>query len=88
MQSVFFPIGMHKAFADDISIFYGIKKASLEEYIRPYVGRDSSWILLNVARPKSSGFVRLQSSDPADHPLIDPKYFEDPEDMKSMVEGM
>lgn len=35
-------------------------------------------ITLNAAymRPKSRGSVRLRSADPADHPLIDPNYFE------------
>jgi len=44
--------------------------------------------LLNVARPKSSGFVKLASADPLADPLIDPKYFEDTDDVKSIVEGI
>jgi choline oxidase len=33
----------------------------------------------NVARPRSAGVVRLRSADPGDPPLIDPRYFTDPD---------
>jgi choline oxidase len=44
----------------------------------------------NVARPASKGTVRLASADPKDKPLIDPRYFTDPEgrDEKLLVEGI
>jgi choline dehydrogenase len=44
----------------------------------------------NVARPRSAGVVRLRSADPADPPLIDPRYFSDPEgaDERILVEGI
>jgi choline dehydrogenase len=44
----------------------------------------------NVARPKSEGVVRLQSADPAAPPLIDPRYFSDPDgyDERVLVEGL
>tara|TARA_R110000850_G_scaffold204865_14_gene331104 strand:- start:311 stop:961 length:651 start_codon:yes stop_codon:yes gene_type:complete len=44
----------------------------------------------NVMQAKSEGTVRLQSTDPEASPLIDPKYFTDPEgyDIKVMVESI
>ncbi len=44
----------------------------------------------NVPRAKSEGVVRLRSSDPKDAPLIDFRYFTDPEgyDETILLEGM
>jgi choline dehydrogenase-like flavoprotein len=38
-------------------------------------------------RPRSIGCVKLKSSDPLDHPLIDPNFCGDPYDWKISVEG-
>ena len=43
-----------------------------------------AWLL----RPKSRGEVRLKSSDPAENPIIEPRFFTDPSDTAAMVEGI
>ncbi|XP_043597207.1 glucose dehydrogenase [FAD, quinone]-like [Bombus pyrosoma] len=46
------------------------------------------WTLLPMLlRPKSKGFIALRSSNPFDYPLIYPNYFEQPEDMATLVEA-
>ena len=40
-----------------------------------------------VVKPKSRGFVRLRSADPAAAPLVSPCLLKDPSDMQTMVEG-
>ena len=40
-----------------------------------------------LLRPKSRGFVALQSADASAPPLIDPKFFDAPEDLDVMVKG-
>lgn len=47
-------------------------------------------ISLNSAflRPRSRGTVRLQSADPAAAPLLDPNYWEDPEDRAAALRGL
>ncbi|MCF1711124.1 GMC family oxidoreductase N-terminal domain-containing protein [Tabrizicola sp. J26] len=50
-----------------------------------------SWgITLNscVLRPGSKGSVRLNSADPRQQPLVDPNYFEDPEDLRLSIGGV
>jgi choline oxidase len=44
----------------------------------------------NVTRPRSQGFVRLHSADPAAPPVIDPRYYTDPEgyDERILLEGI
>lgn len=43
--------------------------------------------LVQLLRPKSAGSVRLVSSRPEDKPLIDPNFFADPYDMKTLIAG-
>jgi len=40
-----------------------------------------------LLRPKSRGSLRLASADPQAMPLIDPAFFQDPDDMARMVRG-
>jgi choline dehydrogenase len=42
---------------------------------------------LTVRRPKSRGVVGLNSADPCDAPMIDPRFFSDPADMALMLRG-
>jgi choline oxidase len=44
----------------------------------------------DVTHPRSEGVVRLGSTDPGDAPVIDPRYFTDPEgyDERMMLEGI
>lgn len=44
--------------------------------------------MCNVCRPRSRGAVTLRSSDPYDSPRIDPNYFADPYDRRTMVAGL
>lgn len=39
-------------------------------------------------RPRSRGSVRLASSDPHSAPLVDPNYLDDPQDLRTLVDGL
>ena len=61
-----------------------------------YLDRDALGLLPNtygltittvVVKPKSRGFVRLASADPADMPLVSPNLLSDPSDVRTMIEG-
>lgn len=41
-----------------------------------------------VLRPQSRGEIRLKSSNPADHPVIDPRYLTAPEDLRLSVKAL
>lgn len=43
--------------------------------------------LIQLLRPKSTGSVRLASGRAEDNPRIDPNFFDDPYDMKTMIAG-
>jgi choline dehydrogenase len=50
---------------------------------------DAGYMLVpTLVRPKSRGTVRLNSSDPGDPPDIRANYLTDPDDLKSIVEGI
>ena len=49
---------------------------------------DGGFLLPTLLRPKSKGTITLQSSDPMVHPIIDPKYMEDPADIRTMAAGL
>lgn len=40
-----------------------------------------------VVKPKSRGFVRLRSADPADMPMVSPHLLKDPADARAMIQG-
>jgi choline dehydrogenase-like flavoprotein len=41
-----------------------------------------------ILRPESRGEIRLRSTDPADHPIVDPRYLTAPEDMRLSVKAL
>ena len=45
-------------------------------------------VLPLLLHPKSRGVLKLKSTDPLDKPTIDPRYLEDSQDVKVMVDGM
>lgn len=49
---------------------------------------DGVLFVMILLHPKSIGHIKLKSTDPFDHPLIDPKYFEEPEDVKTLIRGI
>jgi choline dehydrogenase len=40
-----------------------------------------------VTKPKSRGYVKLRSADPADMPIVSPHLLQHPDDMKTMIAG-
>ncbi|RJG44387.1 choline dehydrogenase [Mesorhizobium sp. DCY119] len=43
---------------------------------------------LNISRPKSRGWLKIRSTDPVQHPVIQPNYFSDPDDIRVFREGI
>jgi len=57
--------------------------------VRPVVDtRPALTVMPTLIYPKSRGEVRLLSSDPAEAPLIDPHFLEDPADGRLLLEGI
>lgn len=65
----------------------GVRDDVWDEYYKPLEGRDTWQIIPKLLRPESRGTIRLASADPYTAPLIDPKYFDEEQDLKVLVEG-
>ena len=48
----------------------------------------SSSIMPTLNRPKSRGFIKLRTSDPQDHPIIQPNYLTVQHDVDTLVSGL
>jgi choline dehydrogenase-like flavoprotein len=52
------------------------------------MARPGVQIDINLERPRSLGSLRLASADPQDHPLIDPNYFSNSQDLDELLRGV
>jgi choline dehydrogenase len=65
----------------------GLCMGLLPEGGRMLPEREGFTVTVRQGRPRSRGDVRLGSADPAAAPVIAPRYFSDPEDLRVLVRG-
>nr|NVI72544.1 putative glucose dehydrogenase [Cucujiformia] len=65
----------------------GLTEELYNTVYRPIANQDVYTLMPLLLRPRSKGWVRLKSRNPFDAPLINSNYFEDPFDVKTLVEG-
>jgi len=75
------------------SIFYdgfGINSTFFNEWTKDLSNQDVRLPFLILGRPKSSGTLKLASTDPHDLPVQNPKYYTDPngEDVETLLWGI
>ena len=57
--------------------------------VRPTVDtRPALTVLPTLIYPKSRGEMRLTSADPSDHPMIDPRFLDEPADVELLMRGI
>ncbi len=66
----------------------GINETYHDSLYRRYRGRDTATLAPTLLRPKSRGYVKLRSTDPQDHPIIQPNYLAEDEDVRTLIDGM
>ena len=76
------PTAAHPDIQFHLGLGSGIE-AGVEKLKNPGVTLNSAYL-----RPRSRGTVRLNSADPADHPLIDPNYWADFHDRAMSIKGL
>lgn len=65
----------------------GITDELYNTVYKPIANKDVWTLMPLLLRPRSRGWVRLKSRNPFDAPLINANYFNDPFDIKTLVEG-
>lgn len=65
----------------------GLTEELYNTVYKPIANRDVFTLMPLLLRPKSRGWVRLRNKSPFVHPLINANYFDDPVDIKTLVEG-
>ena len=58
------------------------------EHVQPHLGRATASIIPTLNRPKSRGSIKLRDSSPYSHPIIDPRYLTEEEDVTALISGL
>ncbi|KAK2580030.1 hypothetical protein KPH14_012317 [Odynerus spinipes] len=66
----------------------GVTKLFYDAVFGPINERDVWSVLPMLLRPKSKGVIKLRSKNPFDRPMIYANYFNEPEDVATLVEGV
>ncbi|ODN00471.1 Glucose dehydrogenase [FAD, quinone], partial [Orchesella cincta] len=68
--------------------FLNIKKGVMKKYTSGLENKDSFLVNIMLGKYNSRGELRLASANPLEKPILDPKYFSHPDDIKILVDGM
>ncbi|XP_029671700.1 glucose dehydrogenase [FAD, quinone]-like [Formica exsecta] len=88
LQLMVLPLGAAKDYGFILKRIMGISDKVYNKYFASLSHENTITIAPVLLHPKSSGELRLQSSNPFDEPLIDPKYLSNKEDIDTLVEGL
>lgn len=66
----------------------GLRDSVYNTVYKPLVKSETWTILPLLLRPRSSGWIRLRTSNPLDYPIINPNYFTHREDILTLIEGI
>ncbi|MHA7283959.1 GMC family oxidoreductase [Arthrobacter sp. TMS2-4] len=73
----------------DLMFHYGTVPFDMHTLRQGYPTTENGFCLTpNVTHARSRGTVRLRSRDFRDKPMVDPRYFTDPHDMRVMIAGI
>ncbi len=74
---------------DPVVQIYCVPKTSyVDEDVRDVPDVDGVTLHAVLVRPRSVGWLRLRSADPADLPLVNPNYLGHPDDVRHLREGL
>ena len=73
-----FPDGNYFKFTDEIA----------KEYLAKNPNEEGFMTVVSTTHPKSRGIIKLRSTDPFDHPILDPQYLTDKRDIGEFIAGI
>lgn len=69
-------------------IQFHLNMVMYEDHGREIIWEEGIMPYFNISRPKSRGSVMAGSNNPKDLPIIDPRFFSEPDDLRIMREGI
>jgi len=87
LQWVMLGTSVYNNYGKDSEHSFHVKPGLLQKFYEYGKGTDSFQIINILNRPLTRGELLLNSTKPTDPPLMDPKYYENYEDVKTMVES-
>lgn len=66
----------------------GISKEFFDTVYKDVIGKHAFGLVPILMRPKSRGRIKLKSSNPFHWPSMQPNYFQNPFDMKQLIQGI
>ncbi|XP_023214262.1 glucose dehydrogenase [FAD, quinone]-like [Centruroides sculpturatus] len=66
----------------------GLKREIWERCYKPFSFKESFAIIPSLLHPKSRGYIKLRSTNPHDHPIIQPNYLSRFEDILVLVDAL
>ncbi|XP_020294039.1 glucose dehydrogenase [FAD, quinone]-like isoform X2 [Pseudomyrmex gracilis] len=88
LQLMVLPLGASEDHGFILKNTIGISDEVYNEYFASLSYENTVTIAPVLLHPKSNGEIQLRSNDPADKPLIDPKYLSNKDDIDTLVEGL
>lgn len=88
LQYLVLPVGLASDKGSLMRKSLNIKKDLWEKYFMKSFDKSIATILSVVLHPKSKGAVFINSTDPREPPIIDPKYLSDKQDIEILINGL
>ncbi|KAH8394416.1 hypothetical protein KR222_005015 [Zaprionus bogoriensis] len=88
IQFHFIPSSINSDGGDQIRKVLNLRDGFFNTVYKPLLHSETWSILPLLLRPRSTGFVRLNSRDPLQQPKLIPNYFEHQRDIDTLVEGI
>ncbi|RVE45935.1 hypothetical protein evm_009408 [Chilo suppressalis] len=88
IQFMVMPVGISSDRGSHLRLALGISDTVWENYFENVFDKHAATILPIVLHPKSRGEVYIVNTDPKSPPLIDPKYLNCNEDVKTLINGL
>lgn len=90
IEFMFCPASFHSDNGAGIKNGIRMKDEIYDTVWKPLEGTntDAFMIVPMLLLPRSTGYMTLKDNSPFSNPIMDPKYFEDPEDIETILEGI
>lgn len=88
LQFMVLPVGIASDRGSSIKNSLGLKEEVWNNYFKKVVDKHTATIIPIVLHPESKGTVFINSTNPKDPPLLDPKYLSNKNDRKTLINGL